>query len=570
MACRLWDTISGETLLVMEGHTNWVRSVAFSPCGKQIASASEDSTIRLWSSETGECLFVLSGHKWYVLSVAYSADGRRLVSGGMDGTIRAWDPQAGAPEAETGLILNGEAGEATVIAFSPISELIVLSSIDKTVRLWDSSSGQLISRLSGHNKRITTCAFFPDGLQIASGDVDGIVRLWEVNTNRPSSIIQELTGEVRTVAYSHDGLSIFSYHDDKAIQQWNSSTGSSRSIPLPSALDVYSFALSPNGHWFACGCRDGNIRLKNVQTDIYERFLLRGSFTAVTSMRFSHCGRWFASFDSDGVTWLWDLDSTDNHGEAVGEKFRLRGPRGFVVFPLVGDQIAVGLVSDIYCSSRIRLFDPRVTDFRQPLKELWILDRLHSMDYSPDGQRLILGTDASSVMLWNLQSDKPDVELKGHIGAVYSVAYSPCGKWILSGGKDNTARLWSGEIDSWSFVTVISGCLEAVTCVAWNPVVPMEFVTGSDDGSVRVWRISGAEAGNVSVRMHWSSHSGRLCAVDLAFEGVVGLSPINRKLLVQRSAAGRSFFFEENESLSSEECHETGTCSSDFALMPEL
>ncbi|KAF9305584.1 hypothetical protein BGZ91_008728, partial [Linnemannia elongata] len=144
-------------------------------------------------------------------------------------------------------------------------------------------------------------------------------------------------------------------------------------------------------------------------------------------------------------------------------------------------------------------------------------------------------------------SDKPDVKLEGHTDEVYSVAYSSCGKWILSGSRDKTVRLWSGEVDSWSCVAIVSGCLEAVTSVAWNPVVPLEFVTGSDDGSVRVWRILSAEAGEVSVHMQWGSHTGQLCAADLTFKGAVGLSPIYRKLLVQRGAIDDSLLPEGDE-----------------------
>ncbi|KAG0055751.1 hypothetical protein BGZ89_002284 [Linnemannia elongata] len=169
------------------------------------------------------------------------------------------------------------------------------------------------------------------------------------------------------------------------------------------------------------------------------------------------------------------------------------------------------------------------------------------MNYSPDGQRIVLGTEASRVLIWDLKSDEPGVKLEGHTDEVYSVAYSPCGKWILSGSRDKTLRLWSGDVDMWSCVAVVRGCPEPVTSVAWSPVVPLEFVTGSNDGSVRVWRILSAEAGEASVHMHWGSHIGRLCVADLTFKGAVGLSPIYRKLLVQRGAIGDSLLPKSDE-----------------------
>ncbi|KAK3830891.1 MAG: hypothetical protein JOS17DRAFT_817286 [Linnemannia elongata] len=93
--------------------------------------------------------------------------------------------------------------------------------------------------------------------------------------------------------------------------------------------------------------------------------------------------------------------------------------------------------------------------------------------------------------------------------------------------------------------------LEPVTNVAWNPVVPMEFVTGSEDGSVRVWRISRADSGDVLVHLHWGSHSGQLWATDLTFERAVGLSPISQRLLVQRGVVEEYLLSEDDESLSS-------------------
>ncbi|KAG9069576.1 hypothetical protein KI688_010480 [Linnemannia hyalina] len=571
--CRLWDTVSGETLLVMEGHAGWVRSVAFSPCGEQIASASDDGTIRLWSSETGECLFVLSNHRGIVLSVVYSADGRRLVSGRDDGTIRVWDPETGTPEAdliipyfpgasrvtvsadgrvsaltthtwskirlvdaitgEQGLILKNDIKWLQGVAFSPISELIVSSSDDKTVQLLDSSSGKLISMFSGHRHRITTCTISPDGLQIASGDRSGIVRIWEVNTNWSSSIIQVVAAKVRAVVYSHDGLSIISSRTDDTIRRWDSSTGASGRIPPSFTFDVTSVAISPNGHWFAIGCKNGNIWLLSVQTDVLQRVLRGPSSYKVIDMSFSRCGRWLVSCNSMRSTLLWDLDNIDDQGKVVSEMADQYSSGVSVVFSPVGDHFAVGSLSRL---PKLLLFDPRATDLRQPLKEMYLSGMLLPMDYSPDGQRLVLGTEASSIMLWDLQSYRPHFKLEGHTGAVLSVAYSPCGKWILSSSQDKTVRLWSGEVDSWSCVAVVSGCSEAVKSVAWNPVVPMEFVTGSDDGSVRVWRISGAETGDVSIRMRWSSYIGQLYVVGLTFKGAVGLSSLSKKLLVQRGA----------------------------------
>ncbi|KAF9124282.1 hypothetical protein BGW39_008315 [Mortierella sp. 14UC] len=164
---------------------------------------------------------------------------------------------------------------------------------------------------------------------------------------------------------------------------------------------------------------------------------------------------------------------------------------------------------------------------------------IRSLAYSPNGLELAIATE-SAIFLWDLRSDEPGVELDRRQNMVHCIAYSPCGTWILTGGSDTTIRLWryqAGEIDRWFFVFAMGGRTEAVLCLAWNPVVPLEFVTGCKDGSVRVWRITICDDGEgVSVGLVWGSGVGRLCVSDVQFKSATGLSPIYQKLLVQRGA----------------------------------
>ena len=76
---------------MLEGHTNGVRSVAFSPDGKQIVSGSYDKSVRVWDVSTGKELKVLKGHTNVVFSVAFSPGGKQVVSGSCDESVRVWD-----------------------------------------------------------------------------------------------------------------------------------------------------------------------------------------------------------------------------------------------------------------------------------------------------------------------------------------------------------------------------------------------------------------------------------------------------------------------------------------------
>ncbi|BAY94350.1 WD-40 repeat protein [Microchaete diplosiphon NIES-3275] len=148
----------------LEGHSDYVRSVVFSPDGKTLASASLDKTIKLWNRDTGKEISTLTGHSDSVISVVFSPDGKTIASASGDKTIKLWNRDTGK-EIST---LTGHSNSVISVVFSPDGKTLASASLDKTIKLWNRDTGKEISTLTGHSDSVISVVFSPDGKTLAS------------------------------------------------------------------------------------------------------------------------------------------------------------------------------------------------------------------------------------------------------------------------------------------------------------------------------------------------------------------------------------------------------------------
>ncbi len=488
-AVSMWNVRTGTPVYSRFVSMSTFSGVAYSADGHSIAAGGSDGRIRIWDADSGREAHILQGHKQPVISVAFSPDSRQLASGSYDNTARVWDIESD----QTMYTITGHTQAVGGVAFSPDGARLATAGYDNTVRIANAATGQHILTLKGHTDPVSAVCFTPDGRRLVTGSFDNTARIWDASKRRDTVTLAGHLGTVTDMAIANDGVTVYSGGNDGTVRQWSTLTGLQTATLLAQKSFITAIALAKDGTTLAAGDAAGAVHIMDTRTR-HERLVVHTGPAPISCLSFSPDGaRICAGVGSMGAPQTTGLIVLNTENGTL--RHTLLKNSAIIMdaaYSPDGKWIACG-----GADNQVRVFDSATG----ALQKMWRACPRESGEdaaasfvtgicWSPDGGRLA-GTEAdqtgsgdNTARIWDAHTGKIIRELRGHANSLYSIAFSPDGRRLVTGSADKTARVW--DTQTGREVLTLKGHDNVVLKCLFS-ADGNKIVTCSADDTVKVW-----------------------------------------------------------------------------------
>ncbi|KAI2805170.1 WD repeat-containing protein 48 [Blomia tropicalis] len=245
------NSVSDDLYLCsMEHHTDWVNDIVLCCDGRNLISASSDTTVKVWNAHKGICMSTLRTHRDYVKALAYAKDKELVASAGLDRSIYLWDVNTltqltTSNNTVTTTSFTGNRDSIYSLAMNQAGTVIVSGSTEKVLRVWDTRTSTKLMKLRGHTDNVRALAISRDGTQCLSAGSDGIIRLWSLGQQRCIATILAHEGGVWALQANESFTIVYSGGRDRNVIATDLRQTSTRTVICEESAPILNLQLMP-------------------------------------------------------------------------------------------------------------------------------------------------------------------------------------------------------------------------------------------------------------------------------------------------------------------------------------
>lgn len=434
-------------------------------------SRSETRPFLKWlnkSQTSNPCIMTLSGHDMVVRCCAISPETResstkpKIVAGSDDHTLKIYDATTG----EELCTLKGHSNSVMACTFNNKGTQVISAGYDKTIKVWNIDTGLLIRELKGHKGVITCVAAHPRNSNIASGSRDKTIKIW-LDNDLVKSIDAAHDKEILSCSYSPDGRYLATASADNTVKIWDTSSWVAIKTCTHHKKPVNCVQWSCDGTELVSASDDRTVVVFGTSGDIIAT--LKGHKDGATWATFNKTGSRILSASHDNIITLWDKSSGDDLSMLIGH---------------TGSVFSVHYMNENHAISCSFDRSVKVWEVREKVENVGHEARILSVSFSPDGKFVATGSRDKTLKIWDTLKGTELHHLKGHTSNVFGVCWSPDGKSVCSGSRDKSIKIWSAS--SGLCTHTLLEHKNIVRCVAWSPD-GKHILSTSDDKTAIVW-----------------------------------------------------------------------------------
>jgi len=495
-----------------QGHQEGVTSVAIAPRGRFAVSGGKDKTLQLWDFRTARCLRTFEGHSKEVTAVVITPDGQFAVSASRDATLWLWE----LAKTKKLRSFEGHKKDVTAVAVTPDGRFVISGSDDLTLRLWDLTTAKCLRIFEGHKGGITSVAMIPGERSVISASKDNTLRLWDLATAKCLRIFEGHKATVTTVAVSPKGLFIVSGSDDRTLRLWDPSTAKCFQILKGHKESVTAVVVPANERFVISASKDKTLRLWDLETTRCLR-TFTGHQKSVTSMAVTPDGQFALSGSDDSTLRLWNLELEAQYHEATIQVCRQKSHRDVQSATQHFRQQMSWAQAALETGKAVTAYKyltharsipgyeraPELLTFnatisktlpRKSLRGKWLLrifkghnKGVTTVVVTPDERFVVSGSKDTTLRMWDLVTAKCTRIFKGHEQSITAGMITPDGRFVVSGSEDATLRLW--DLATAKCLRTYKGHKQSVTAITMTQYGRF-IVSGGKDKTLRIWNPS--------------------------------------------------------------------------------